>query len=385
MEELVYRGSPEEQARILFALKDAARSVAEKTGLSDGDAVVLTGGFGRGEGALLREPGCEGRPFNDFDILIVGARPAVPDGVLAGLKSDLAAAMDADYVDLGYIRASGLAGAEPTVFLYELKAGSRVLWGSERALDAVPDFRPSDLPLTEGTRFFLNRGLSLISLLLAIERGEDTVALRKSAATAWSKAVLAAGDALLLERKLYHWSCETRVQRMEEVGGGLGGSGFAREYRDAAFFKLTADFGRLPSHDPLELFVEARSLHERHFGPFEERRTMTSISDWRDYPAAVVRAGLIPVRRRLKESVLALARNALSPGEVARLARLPLVGEERRLALLPLVLYAVRGRADQSLERGYVEAACRIELGRTGGGADDWTFLATRLAAGAHT
>ena len=385
MEELVYRGSPEEQARILFALKEAARLVAEKTGLTGGDAVVLTGGFGRGEGALSREPGDAGRPFNDFDIVIVGARPGVPGGVLAGLKSGLATALGADYVDLGYVRASSLAGAEPTVFLYELKAGSRVLWGSERALDAVPAFEPFDLPLTEGTRLFLNRGLSLLALLLAIERREDAAALRKSAATAWSKAVLAAGDALLLERRLYHWSYVTRVQRMEEVGGGFAGGEFVREYRDAAFFKLTADFGKLPSQDPLELFALARSLHERVFKLFEERRTLAAIPDWKDYPAAVVRAGLIPARRRLKESVLALARNALRPGEVARLARLPLVGEERRLALLPLVLYAVRGRADQSVDRGYVETACRIELGRAGGGPDDWTRLATRLAAGAHT
>ena len=384
MEELVHRGSPEEQARILFALKEAARFVAEKASLAGGDAVVLTGGFGRGEGALSREPGCEGRPLNDFDLLIVGVGPTVPDRVLAGLRSSLPAALGADHVDVGYVRASTLTGAEPTVFLYELKEGSRVLWGSERALDGLPSFRPSELPPTEGTRFFLNRGLSLLALLLAIEKREDAAALRRWAASAWSKVILAAGDALLLEKKLYHWSYVTRVKRMEEAGGGLFGSELVHEYRDAASFKLTADFGRLPSQDPLELFAEARSLHERHFRLFEERRTFASIRDWRDYPAVVVRAGLMPARRRLKECVLAAARNFLRPGELARLARLPLVGEERRLALLPLVLYAVRGRLDQSVDSGYVGAACRLELGRLGRGPDDWARVATRLAAGAH-
>jgi len=381
---LVYRGSPEEQARILFALKNAARSVAEKTGLTDGDAVVLTGGFGRGEGALSREPGGESRPFNDFDLLIVGSKTPVPGRVLNELKSDLAAALGADYVDLGYVRASSLAGAEPTVFLYELKAASRVVWGSERVLDAVPAFGPSDLPLTEGTRFFLNRGLSLLSLLLMIQSGKDAVALRKSAASAWSKAVLAAGDSLLLERKLYHWSYATRLKRMDEVRGVQGANGLASRYRDAALFKLTADFARLPSRDPLELFAEARAVHEEYFRPFEERRTHASIPDWTDYPAAVVRAGLLPARRRLKESVLALAGKVFRPAEAARFARLPLFGEERRLALLPLLLYAARGRASQSLEARYVEAACRLELGRTGGGPGDWTLLASRLATGAH-
>jgi hypothetical protein len=383
MEELVYRGSPEEQARILFALKDAARSVAEKAGLGGGDAVVLTGGFGRGEGALSREPGGPVRPFSDVDFLIVSARSTVPQSVLSGMKPGLAAALAADHVDLGCVRASSLAGARPTVFLYELKAGSRVLWGSERVLDRVPAFRPFELPTTEGTRFFLNRGVSLLSLLLMAQRGENATVLRKAAATAWSKAVLAAGDALLLERKLYHWSYAARLRRMEETGGGPGGDGFAREYRDAALFKLTADFDRVPSQDPLELFVAARSLHERHFRPFEERRTFTSIPDWRDYPATVVRAGLNPVRRRLKESFLALARTALRPQEVARFVRLPLVGEERQLALLPLLLYAVGGRAAGSLDGKLVETACRLELGRPGG-PKDWIRLAAGLAGGAH-
>jgi hypothetical protein len=300
------------------------------------------------------------------------------------MKPGLAAALDADFVDLGYVRASSLAGARPTVFLYELKAGSRVLWGSERVLDAVPAFRPSDLPVTEGTRFFLNRGVSLLSLLLAIERGKNGEALRKSAATAWSKTVLAAGDAFLLERKLYHWSYAARVKRMEEAGGGPAGNGFVREYRDAALFKLTADFDRVPSQDPLELFAAARSLHERQFRLFEERRTFTSIPDWRDYPAAVVRAGLIPVRRRLKESVRAMVGNALRPREVARFVRLPLVGEERRLALLPLLLYAVRDRVSRSVDGKLVETACRLDLGRAGGGPEDWTRLAAELAGGAH-
>lgn len=364
-------------------MRNAARTAAERLGLTGRDAVVLTGGFGRGEGALWRQPGCQPRPFNDVDLLVVGSRPAAPESVLAELRRSLAAALGADFVDLGYVRQSSLAGAEPTVFLYELKAASRVLWGAERVLDAVPAFAPSELPLTEGTRFFLNRGLSLLSLSLLMEAATDEAALRKSAAAAWSKVVLAAGDSLLLERKLYHWSYATRMERMDEAGAVSGAEGLAATYREAALFKLTADFERLPSQDPLELFKEARSLHEKRFRLFEEGRTFTSIPDWRDYPAVVVRTGLIPARRRLKESLLTVARNALRRGETARFARLPLVGEERRLALLPLLLYAVLGRPSRSLEARYVEAACRLELGR-GGGLDEWRRLAARLSAGAH-
>jgi predicted nucleotidyltransferase len=384
MEKLVYQGSPDEQARILFSLKNAARSIAERVGLSENEAVVLTGGFGRGEGALSKEPDGAIRPFNDFDILLVGARPAMPRSLLLELKSGLPASLGVDFVDLGYVRASDLQKAEPTVFLYDLKRGSQVLWGSQCALDAVPPFAPSELPLTEGTRFFLNRGVGLLSLLLMIERGEAAGALRRSAANAWSKTVLAIGDSFLLERKLYHWSYATRLKRMDETGAFPKGDGFASKYRDAAVFKVTADFGKLPSEDPLELFAEARSLHERYFRLFEERRTFSSIADWREYPAAVVRAGLIPFKRRVKESLSTLARSALQPRELMRFARLPLVGEERRLALLPLLLYAVRGRVSQTVDRRYVETACRLELGRTGNSAEDWIQLASKFAGGAH-
>jgi hypothetical protein len=384
MEELIYQGSPDEQARILFSLKNAAQSIAERAGLAGSGAVVLTGGFGRGEGSLLREPGGAVRPFNDFDILLIGTKPAARRGLLNEVRQGLPASLGVDFVDVGYIRSSDFAKAEPTVFLYDLKRGSRVLWGSPCVLDAVPAFGPTAIPLTEGTRLFLNRGLSLLSLLLMIHAGEPAGAVRRSAANAWSKSVLAAGDSFLIERRLYHWSYATRVKRMEEAGGLPGEEGFVRKYTDAATFKLTADFDKLPSQDPQELFADARALHEKCFRLFEQKRTFNSLDDWTEYPAVVVRAGLFPLKRRAKEAMSLLTRNALKLGELGRFARLPLVGEERRLALLPLVLYSTTGGTSQPLDARYLEAACRLELGRASRGPKDWARLAARLAEGAH-
>ncbi len=384
MEELVYQGRPDEQAGLFETLKGAAHSVAARVGLGERDAVVLTGGFGRGEGALLRAPEGTGTPFGDVDLLLIGNGPRPGQRVLDDLKSRLASTLSADFVDLGYIRASAFRRAEPTVFLYELRNGSMVLWGSPGALERVPSFRAQDIPLSEATRFFLNRGTGLLSVFLMMMQDADGALVRKCAATAWSKTVLAAGDSFLVRRKLYHWSYAERLRRLEEALGSCGKDGFLERYTRAANFKLTADFGLLPSGDPHELCLEARRLHEDHFRRLEQARTFSTLTDWREYPDVVLRVGLIPFRRRLKESFQGLAVNFGRPAELLRFARLPLWGEERRLALLPLILYAVAERGRFSVDNKYVEAASALQLGTKGEGIRDWGTLAGILAGDAH-
>jgi len=385
MEELIYQGSADDEERVRGILERAVRQITQRVGRSGLEALVLTGGFGRGEGALTREEGSPGLPFNDFDFLLIGSRPRIAPGVLRDLRTSLSELLRVDFVDVGYIRSSQFRKAEPTIFLYDLVNGSKILWGSPDILKRVPSFASSDLPLSEATRLFLNRGIGLLYTLVLFERGETGPALKKNAAVAWSKVVLAAGDGILLRRKLYHWSYVERMKRIGEVARLSDADGdFLKTYRSAALFKLTADFTVLPTQDPAELCFEARSTHEKYFRWVERERTLADITDWREYPVVLLRVGLKPLRRRIRESLTELRSAVAHFDTLGRFARLPLWGEERRLAILPLVLYAVREAGGLSREASYLEAACRIEFGRKRVETEDWRLLASALVGESH-
>jgi hypothetical protein len=385
MEELIYQGSADDEERIHGILERAATQITERVGRPGLEAIVLTGGFGRGEGALTREEGSPVLPFNDFDFLLIGTRPRVAPGVLRDLRISLSELLGVDFVDIGYIRSSQFRKAKPTIFLYDLVNGSKILRGSPNVLKKVPSFASSDLPLSEATRLFLNRGIGLLYTLVLLERGETGPALKKNAAVAWSKVVLAAGDGILLHKKLYHWSYVERMKRIREIARLSDVDGdFLETYRSAALFKLTADFAVLPTQDPAELCFEARSMHEKYFRWVEQKRTLADITDWREYPPVLLRVGLRPLRRRLRESLIELSSAVAHFDTLRRFARLPLWGEERRLAILPLVLYTVQQAGGFAPETGYLEAACRIEFGRKSVEAQDWRLLASALVGEAH-
>ncbi len=385
MEKLIYQGSTDEEDKIRATLGKAAEVIVSEVGTRGLDAVVLAGGYGRGEGALRRTGDSQRRPFNDFDLLLVGTRSDVPSRVLRELRRSLPGILDVDFVDVNYIRASALRKVSPSVFFYELKNGNRILWGTPDALEALPSFESSELPLTEATRLFLNRGLGLLSVLLELVEGRESVVLTGRAAVAWSKVILAAGDSFLLERRLYHWSYVERMRRLREIAEySTLEVGFADAYASAAAFKLTADFSILPTEDAKELCLEARRVHERYFRALERKRTFDDLADWRTYPSVVLRVGLQPLRRRVKAFLTERGETLARLRGLDRFARLPLWNEERRLALMPLLLYAIHATDCRVGERSYVAEANDLQSGMRRAEDGDWKRLTAELVGEAH-
>ncbi|MFH0777907.1 MAG: nucleotidyltransferase domain-containing protein [Candidatus Eisenbacteria bacterium] len=386
MHKLLYQGSEEEEEGIRANLTKAVEAVLRELGQERLEAVVLAGSFGRGEGAVVREADSPPRPFNDIDILIVGSRPRVPCDSLARLRETLRALAGADFADVGYMNSSDFARALPTVFLYELKHGSTVLWGSADFYRKLPPLDGKDLPLSEGTRLFLNRGIGLLSLLLMLEAGGDQNSLLRCAAAAWSKVVLAAGDSLLLQRNAYHWSYAERVERVRETMRVRDcEDGLLEKYERAALLKLTGNLSLLPAGDAEALSDDARALHEVSFRRFESSRTFAPLGDWCEYPVTLLRAGLAPLERRLKEFLCDRARpGRLSASDFLRFARLPLWGEERRLALLPLLLYSPQEAESLRLSSRYLEAASWLEHGNRKVRAGTWNRLAREVVGDSH-
>ncbi len=166
-------------------------------------AIVLGGGFGRGEGGVLIT-GTAIRPVNDYDIFVVVSDL---DGVdFKPLSRSLAKQVKIRSIDLMPIRYSDLQQLSATQVHYDLKYGGTLLWG-ENILDQIPPYRNSDVDHRSGKTLLLNR------MVCALEgfsenfvqhgiNGEEKFFLVNQT----GKVVSACVEALLMVKGKYHHS-----------------------------------------------------------------------------------------------------------------------------------------------------------------------------------
>lgn len=146
-------------------------------------ALVLTGGFARGEGSVRG-----GVPQNDYDLVALrGLAP--PREPYAAVRARLEPRLGL-HLDLQPVWAGRLRLAAPSIFWYETALRGRVLWGDRALLSRIPTRRSADIAPAEGLRMLVNRAAGL---LLAAPSGDGPL-LRIQA----SKGLLAALDAHLL-------------------------------------------------------------------------------------------------------------------------------------------------------------------------------------------
>jgi len=183
------------------------------------EAVVLGGGYGRGEGGVLRTAGGD-QPYNDFEFYIflrgnrlLNSRRYEPELVtLAGTLSTRASLHVEFKIDsLSRWRRSGV-----TMFSYDLVSAHRIIFGNatlfgscRRHLDA------SRIPTAEATRLLFNRCTGLLLAREILERTTMTAEEADFIGRNLAKAKLALGDAVLTHFQRYHWSCLERQKRLE--------------------------------------------------------------------------------------------------------------------------------------------------------------------------
>lgn len=220
------------------------------------EAIVLTGGFGRGEGGMHRDADGTWRPVNDYDLLVVDSRDL--RAALAGVGEELAPRLGLDFVDLGY--SDGRWEKLPlTLFNYDLKHGSQVIAGDPRVLDRIPTFASADIPVFEMLRLMLNRTAGVLSGL----RGEFLDGVPPSAdaqrylANQVAKLLISMGDWYLWLWKGYDCSYALRRRRFAALAPGAGIPADLRARIDAAYaFKCAPDY-----RAPAPLMADLAEIH----------------------------------------------------------------------------------------------------------------------------
>ncbi len=181
-------------------------------------AVLLGGGYGRGEGGVLRTSGGE-RPYNDleFYVCLRGNRHLntwryhLPLEVLGELLAPMAG-VDIEFkiISLAELRHGGVS-----MFSYDLVMGHRWLLGHGGLIFGLAHHRIAEnFPAAEGTRLLMNRCTGLLLAQERLGRGEFTAADADFVRRNIAKAELAFGDAVLAAHGQYHWSVRERHRRL---------------------------------------------------------------------------------------------------------------------------------------------------------------------------
>lgn len=226
------RGTSAAEGRIR---RDVVRIVREVNGAFGARArlCALAGGYARGEGAVEIEQG-ETRPHNDYDLVVVVEQIDDHDGVRARRAGLLARNVVGVEVDVAVIDEATFLRPPPTLFwLDATRGGLRWLGGDADLLAAQRAIDVDDVPLSEAGRLLANRAFGLALSRLGGEESEALVKARHG-----HKAVLAAGDALLLAVRRYAFSLRERASRVAQLREAPGvGSWLPQAYQDALRFR----------------------------------------------------------------------------------------------------------------------------------------------------
>ena len=172
--------------------------------------IILYGGYGRDEGAWYQDDSGNVYPYNDFDLVFVFCG-VVPDmGELLDFRKKLALLAEVQWIDITLDSESNLPNKKNSIFNYDLKFGSRVIYGDEKILDVLPEFSAEKINLIEGEILFFTRLWTFSGgLTSSINLTKDDFRFFRYQ---MSKAILAVMDAVLLINQSYHTSYKMRCE-----------------------------------------------------------------------------------------------------------------------------------------------------------------------------
>ncbi|HTB81349.1 MAG TPA: hypothetical protein VK717_10730 [Opitutaceae bacterium] len=184
-------------------------------------AVLLGGGYGRGEGGVLRTREGE-HPYNDLEFYVClrgnrhlnERRHHLPLKVLGEILAPMAGAeIEFKITSLAELRRNRIS-----MFSYDLLMGHRRLLGDAGLLLGLTHHQiAGEIPAAEATRLLMNRCSGLLFAQERLERAEFTATDADFVQRNIAKAELAFGDAVLTAHGQYHWSCQERHRRLQRL------------------------------------------------------------------------------------------------------------------------------------------------------------------------
>lgn len=259
-------------------------------------ALLLCGGFGRGEGSVtIRAKTIH--IVNDYDFTVVlNAKTRLHylwlykkfHTPLEALAHRLAAQLDIKQVDLSPKPLSYFRDTNLRIENYEVKNGNILVYGKDNPALLMPQWQAKDIPLYEGTWLFRNRGLGLILAALYFMASPKVAHDKKeNFVIECNKASLAVGDGVLLLKKKYHHLYNERLNRAIEIDFSdiPMGETIRQNYINALKQKLQPDFSRYSQIDLKTWWYDTREIFLNFFHYYEQKRLNQQFDTWEEYAA----------------------------------------------------------------------------------------------------
>jgi hypothetical protein len=268
-------------------LKNISNRVSQIFRNYDLIALVLGGGYGKGEGGVYLENGKE-TLFNDLDFFIIIDDIPQPfrdyyENTLKKLHKELSKEIGID-VDFGPLKTLKQIEKMPFNLMWgELKQSHQVIIGNKDILQWYPHKDLQALPHKEALNLLLNRG---VGLLLAKDQLENPSKIidKDFILRNIYKARIAIGDALLILNNLFHHSYLKRADLFEKLQTipNNHNSNLQAIYRDAIDYKLKPNLNFSQS-ELQNLYSETLKIFEEIYFYAFELFFNTKIPDLKTY------------------------------------------------------------------------------------------------------
>lgn len=200
-------------------LEELRCSILSQAWFTPGSALILGGGYGRGEGGILLDAHGEPHLYNDLEFFLFLGDRAQPNEASRWAQAQSHAGESRWQIEVEFKilpRKSWDHGA-PTLFFFDLASRSHLVAALPPDSWSVPEryLDPALVPPEETTRLLFNRGSGLHFASSRLKNEPWTESDRYFVQRNQAKAALALGDAVLAGQGLYHWSCRERAERLQ--------------------------------------------------------------------------------------------------------------------------------------------------------------------------
>jgi hypothetical protein len=328
-------------AHVCEVVRDDLRKLIPGTKL---EGLLLAGGYGRGEGGVLRTPTGD-QPYNDLEFYAcLRGHPRLNEWLLGSTLEVLGkmltpiAGVEVEFKVLSLAR---LRRSPVSMFTYDMVMGHRWLIGGERLLAGCEHHSdPAHIPLHEATRLLLNRCTGLLFARQRLERTSLSAGDADYTARNLAKAQLGFGDVLLTAHGQYHWSCRERSRRLEAFKTSADPpwlDDLKQHHREGVRFKLHPERAEAARSSLQARLTDLTGLGRHVWLWLESRRLRSSFVSIEEYVSSPLNK--CPETTAWRNALANLRAFGLRSPCSARLLRYP---REQLLTWLPIILWAER-------------------------------------------
>jgi hypothetical protein len=337
------RGGADVEARIGTMMEEVAAALARALDEDALRAVVLLGGYGRGEGGVETWDGIE-RPHNNFDFLVVGRGSRAPDRAPVDAALAPLIARHGIGLDAGCLSEAALRRAPCLVMWHDMRFGHKTILGDPLFVSSLTRLSPERIVTSDVRDLIVNRGTLLVINQLLLDLPALTDLQRRTVVKHGVKAIIGYGDALLFFHGRYHWSYLEKQRRMRRLGDVT--PELKRLYDEACELRLQPRYEDWRDRDLTAWNAElCDTLAPVHVACERRRLGMPELS-LREYAEAAFRHALTDgtSARAATRKLFSLVRGPSPRASLGRLARLGYRAasvRERLSIVFPAVAYEV--------------------------------------------